>query len=490
MSSPVRPLPIPRGRTRGDFGLRAPLDEPRTKLAGARGLFLLWGWVNLGSSILMEIYPYRFPYNDYIWLYLFVSNTAFCAFSLFALRLPIRLKTTVVLFLLLAAWGMFTALLADRELGEAVSSTHIYFWPLYYIAMFYAVSFMVYVEPKTRKWAIWAYMCVIGLSCFVGVLQFFHFGPAMALSYAGNFGPTKETVRANGLAGFASFLGFQASVALAFFVGRLRKRKLMPMEMVGFFFFSFVIVIAQFRSLYFGLMILWIVAFVFSIRREGLPALRYPVLAALFTILPLVFFTKSFTYTLSSKLTNDPSLLYRERFSWSQLDYIYRERPWTGIGPRTTIMMGGFASVGNHGEIAETSYYTKWTSHVMDCTYRMFLACYGIPGLALGILAMASGILGALRVARSKGESVDRHALATSATLVCISLAIVCYLTDLIMYVGATVQAVLVLALMSRTWQEERDAGGLVAEVLPSTPSGEAKKQAASARKTLAKPAR
>ncbi len=423
--------------------------DPAQRLGSLRRLFVMWGSLNTLMGSLLAIYPPGWGTVSYLRYTSLASNILFILFAVAVFRLPLRLSASFGLVCLFQVWAVAATILMHAETGRLVQgNAYAHIWLLYFLSLYVATSMFVYAHPGARRVIMWSWALFAVPSGLVGLAQFLGVMPTLGF-IQGSGGEGARGFRPSGLTNFPSFLSFQGIIGLSLLVGRLRTRPLTPLEFVGFLFFSGVVVAAQYPTFYLGLGLLWGAAFWFSLRRREQIAWVYVAIAVLAFAVPVVAFPQKFSYAMSTQIQGDRSLDVRREKSWSQLAPIWELRPWTGIGADSNLMITSpdFA-VG----------FDKWSNYVMDSSYRLVLACFGIIGMVIFGVALLVILFFLGRVLADPYEPPERQQMLTALFLVYVSYVVVLYFTNFLVYVQPGVQMALLFALISRTWEEEARA--------------------------------
>ena len=385
------------------------LPEHRRTLGPMRSLVVGWGLFTVALYLASYILPRDF--EGMLRVAYLLSGISWSLFAYTLSRDALRICAPIVAVFVLQMWSVFTTLHAWIVLGRPAMVQRPELYLIEAVAPFFVTAALVYIEPKSRNWVLWMVVAAFSLSCLVGFLQFARIGPAIALSklytYKSiDFWDNTPGIRAVGLTWHPRALAFQALVCMGIFAGRILAARSKKWEFGLLFLFSASVVTTQARMAYFVMAAIWVV-FLVQLARQDKRLAGAIVLAGVVLLAAAVGVAgKRLGYAFQSISTeDDASYQYRVENSWSQIDPILREVPLTGVGPDTTMMFGS--------DVPELD---RWGGHaLMESGYRLFLAMYGIPGLALviGLLLLSMGSV--YRVLRSPDGGWERRALAAAA---------------------------------------------------------------------------
>ena len=358
------------------------------------------------------------------------------------LRLPIRLPVAGVLFALFMVWGVATTLWANGDIGRSLYGPMQYyvlwgFWPLF---IYTAVDQGVYLSPGIRKVVLAPWLLSLAASGIVAFGQIAGNGFARSLSPTQAFG---YIFRPTGLTDYTFMLGMQGVFGIAIIGSRLRIRDLKLWEWTAVAFFALVILIAQYRSLYYtGILLTGVVLLGLQFRRNRGKGITMAFMGAGLMLLPLLLFPQKLAYGLRGA---EGDLALQARYNaWQQLTPILRDRPLTGIGADANLMIS-----------TDTANIDHYAGIVLDNFYRMVLACYGYMGGLLMIIVIAALLAGLfMRYDSSRASSVKAYTLAAMIALAAILG--VSLTGNSFVYRQVSFQLAILFALGSPSWQERR----------------------------------
>lgn len=435
------------------------LPEHARGLGAMRGLLVGWGLVTIAFSLLTFILPRDFEGIGR--LAALGSGIPWCLFALSMSRNALRLCGPIVGVFVLQMWSVFTTVHAWIALGRPATVQRPETYLLEAVIPFFLASALVYIEPRARNWVLGIVVGAFSLSCLVGLLQFARFGPALSLSHlytykSIDYWDGTPGVRAVGLTWHPRALAFQALVCLAIFMGRVlaspgvvapRREASRGLEVVLLFAYSAAVLATQARMSYFVLAACWAVFLVLLMRRNpkltgALVLVGVVALGAAVAVAP-----KRFGYALQSQSTGkDASYQYRVDNAWSQLDPILDQHALTGIGPDQVMMFG-----------TEPLVVDRWGGRaLMESGYRLFLAMYGIPGLALACGILLWALAGAVQTLRLSATGADRRVAAFAALAALLYIAFNLYSSNLVDEVMPVPFAFLLGGLLMRDYSDER----------------------------------
>ena len=418
--------------------------DPRYRLATMRNGMIGWALFNAYFALLLthlsaqQLSGVGFL-SDFI---LLLSCLGQLTVGSLVLRLPIRLPVAGTLFAIFMTWGTATTMLANGEIGRSFYAAISYYilWGFFGIFIYAAVEMGVNLSPQIRKLIVAPWLISLAFSGLVAVGQVAGLGFAKALSPTGAFG---EVFRPTGLADYTFMLGLQGVLGMAIVGARLRERDLKWTEWIAVGFFMLVILIAQYRSLYYtGIALTGVLLLVLQFKRNRLKALAMGGLGVAAIIVPLVLFPNKFIYGMRGA-ENDPALMVRYA-AWDQVRPVLAERPLTGIGADQNLMITtGVASI------------DKYAGLTMDNFYRMVLICYGYTGGLFMILTMvALGIGLFMRYDGSRAAGVKTYTIA--ALIVYAALLGVSTTGNSFVYRQVGYSFAVLLALGTPSWAERR----------------------------------
>lgn len=418
--------------------------DPRYRLATMQKGMIAWAIFNAYFALIMTHIPGRvFGHFGFVVDYtLLLSCLGQLAVGSLLLRLPIRLPVAGNLFALLMLWAVATTLWANGDLGRSLYGPMEYYviWGFYPIFIYIAVDQGVYLSPNIRKIIVAPWLASLALSGIVAFGQIAGSGFARGLSPTQQFG---EIFRPTGLTDYTFMLGLQGVFGIAIIGGQLKRRDLKLWEWAGVAFFALVILIAQYRSLYYtGILLTGLILLGIQFRRNRAKGIALGLAGVAGILVPLLLFPEKLAYGLRGA---DGDLALQARYdSWQQLGPILRARPLTGIGADANLMI-------NSG-IANIDHYA---GTIIDNFYRMVLVCYGYMGgllLVLVVGALVAGIF--MRFDSTRAPEVKAYTLAgmiAMAALLGVSMT-----GNSFMYRQVNFQFAVLLALGASSWQERR----------------------------------
>lgn len=347
------------------------------RLGSMRKAYEVWGICNAIAALMYCMLPTTSLGQFQVVLTFAVSISCFLQifFGIFKLRVPVRMPIVGVVIGVFAVWASVTTLVMNggmgRPFGTLVWGWH-HLW-LYHYLLFYIAMDMTHLSgTRFRPFFTNVLLIIYGLSGLTGILQLMKVPFAMSLSSSQAFG---EIFRPTGLGHYSFELGFQATVGMAILGSRIINRPLKVWEWAGVGFFALTILVAQYRTCYIsGIMFVGGILLLLQFRRNITHGVAVALTGTALLAFPIILFPSKFAYGLRGFNLNDQTLVARQIAS-EQLEPILRSRAWTGIGADPNIMLSTNFHV-----------FDKWGSMVVDNFYRMALACFGYPGLALVIL--------------------------------------------------------------------------------------------------------
>ncbi len=358
------------------------------------------------------------------------------------LRLPLRLPVAGTFLAILMTWSGATTLFANGDIGRALYSPVQYYvlWGFFPIFIYTAVEMGVNLSPKIRKIIVVPWLLSLAISGLIGYLQVAGVGFALSLSPTGAFG---DVFRPTGLTDYTFMLGMQGVFGVAIVGARLRERNLSVGEWVAVGFFMSVILVAQYRSLYYtGIALTAVIILVLQFKRDKRKGFVMTGLGVASILLPILLFPQKFTYGMRGSV-NDPALQARY-LSWEQLKPVLAARPFTGIGADQSLMIStGVAAI------------DKYSGTVIDNFYRMVLICYGYTGglfMIVTLLAMGIGLF--MRYDSSRAPEVKSYTIA--GLIVFAAILGVSMTGNSFVYRQVSYSFAILLALGAPSWRERR----------------------------------
>jgi hypothetical protein len=372
--------------------------NPARRMYSSRTAYIAWGIFNLVFAIAFTIIRARTLLGGFGWMIDFFLPIS-CLLHVFAgsmlFKLPIRFSLAGFMLAVLFAWVLITGIFVNSDFGRSLVFTIGWtsVFALNYLALYLSLEQTLYCGPEIRKWVRWTLIAVMGLSGLVGC------GQLVGIGFLRSFFLSMDNVgpfRPNGFTDYPSQLGFQGLAGMALCAAPIIRRDLKWYEWAMFGFFGFVMVGAQYRSMYYaGLLAVFIPVMFYQFKRNRSTAIVILTCIAASLIVPLMLFPKKFEYGLRGA-KNDGALKARQ-ISWEQVEPILSVRPWTGIGPDLNIMLSG-----------DVKPIDKWAKTPMDNLYYMVLACFGYTGaiiVAILILLLVGGIM--MRISQATGEAKE-----------------------------------------------------------------------------------
>jgi hypothetical protein len=368
--------------------------------AGTRVVLNL-GYLTVGLYILTWILPTSFLQTLRM-SYLGVG-ALFTLLALARIRQFPAVTFPAFALLVMQTWSIFTQFYALNYLGRGIGFGRAETFLTEALVPYFVAYAMVSLAPESRRVVFRMVLAAFALSCAVGLMQFLRLGPAMSLANLytykaiDNWDGTSG-IRAVGLTFQPNQLAFQAIVGLAFFVAKTFVGKLSKLDVVAILFFTGGAVSTQARSAYIVLGLLWVVLMVRLWHIDRPLFGRMAMVIALGLMAVVAVGARRFGYLFqSSSVEEDTSFRFRTEFVWSQVDHIYPQLFFTGVGPSNGLMLN-------------TGPEDKWVpmGRILESGYLLMLCMYGIPGLFL----YATFLLGSI------GSAVRRMTLPTSTPVV------------------------------------------------------------------------
>ncbi|RYG30977.1 hypothetical protein EON81_23845, partial [bacterium] len=189
------------------------------------------------------------------------------------LRLPIRLPVAGSLMAIFSTWGAATTLFANGDIGRSLYAPVQYYvvWGFFGIFIYAAVEMGVNLAPSMRKFIVIPWLLIFAFSGIIGLLQMMGVGFALALSPTQAFG---IIFRPTGITDYTFLLGMQGVFGMALIGSRLIARDLKFWEWIALGGFMVIILIAQYRSLYYtGLLLMGVAVLFLQFRRNRAKAI-------------------------------------------------------------------------------------------------------------------------------------------------------------------------------------------------------------------------
>ena len=417
--------------------------DPANRMYSSKKGLMLWGLFNAVFAILFTIVKLRGFIGGFAWTIDFVLPVS-CLLHVMSgallFKLPIRFTITGFVCIVFYAWMLVSGLLVNHDIGRTLLNTMGWqtIFLLNYITLALSLDQTVYCGPEIRTWVKRALLIVMGISGLVGVAQL------LGVGFARRFFESMDNTgmfRPSGATDYPSQLGFQGFAGMLLCAAPIIRRDLKWIEWLGFGFFGMVLLIAQYRSMYYaGFLTGFVPIMVFQFKRNKTTGMVILMTIISALIIPIILFPKKFEYGLRPA-TNDPALMARQQ-SWRQIEPILSVRPWTGIGADPNLMLSA--------QIAATD---KWSSTSLDNFYFMVATCFGYTGAiltAIILLLLLGGI--SMRLAQSEGEAKEWSFM----SLMCLICILLFSLTgNTLVYQPVGFFFTCCLGLSSLTWREE-----------------------------------
>ncbi len=417
--------------------------DPERKMFGYRRSYMVWAYLNVFVCMLMTVLKFREGLQGFGWMLDYMIPMS-CFLQIIAgvglFKLAVRVPFAVVAILIFYAYAIFDGILINKDIGRTLfltmgwQTTHL----LAYLMVGLSLIQAVYCGAEIRKWVKWTIIVFYGFSGLVGIMQLLGVGWAL-----NTFQTKVEMVifRPIGTTDYPSQLGFEGFAGLILLGGPIIHRNLSKFEWAGILFFAFVILAAQYRSMYYAGLVVGLLPIVYlQFRRSKNIGLAISAVLAAGVTIPLILFPSKFEYGLRPA-ANDPALLARQE-SWKQLQPIIAARPMTGIGPDPNLMV-----------TSNMFHVDKWSSTVLDNYYITTYACFGYLGLVI-VATIYLTILGGC-ILRASGDSPVVKEWAFIAVVSTFSVLLLSLTGNSIVYQPVGFFYTMVLALGSLTWQEE-----------------------------------
>lgn len=339
-------------------------------------------------------------------LYL-LNSLIFAPIAFSKAKIPIRWSFPIIFVMALQLWSFFTQAHAIAALGRigALGRPELYLMEAL-VPCFVAYA-LVAVDPRARNPLMLMVLWAFGLSCFIAYAQFMRLGFAMRIAEAYTYKSIDNWdgaagLRAVGLTPQPNQLAFQCIIGFGLLASRLFISKLKTTDLIGMFFFSGGVVSSQARAAYIVLFVMWIAFMIGLFRTDKKLARRIVAIGCACLVIVAGFAAKRFTY-LSHSVSDqkDASVSFRENLTWSQLDTIYPRLAMTGIGPDAGLMLG-------------TGPEDKWVEdgRIMESGYRLMIAMYGLPGLAIFVIGLVGSAASAARLLIDRYQTPERRQFA------------------------------------------------------------------------------
>lgn len=417
--------------------------DPERKMFGYRRAYMIWAFINFVVCMLMTVLKFRQVLQGFGWMLDYMVpfsclTQIIAGFGLF--KIPVRFPFAGVGVLILFAYTIFDGILINKDIGRTLFLT--LGWQTSHLAVYLmaglAIIQAVYCGPEIRKWMKVTILLFYGFSGIIGILQLANVGWALS-----TFQTAIEMAifRPIGTTDYPSQLGFEGFAGLILCGAPIVNRNLKVYEWMGVGFFALVILVAQYRSMYYAGLIVGLtpIAYFQFKRSKNLGVAMGVIMMACITV-PLILFPKKFEYGLRPA-ANDPALLARQE-SWKQLQPIIKARPMTGIGPDPNLMLSS--------NLAKVD---KWSTTSLDNYYITMYACYGYIGLSI-VACIFLTILGGC-VLRASSDSPPTREWAFVATVTTMSVLTLSLTGNSVVYPPVGFFLTFVLALGTYTWREE-----------------------------------
>ena len=403
-----------------------------------------WSLLNAYAALMLSFFPYRRIEGIGWWtdFALLLSCLLQFFFASAILKVPLRLPVAGVLTALFMVWGATTTLLAHGDLGRSLYAPIAFYniWGLLYVTLYASVQIGIYLSPGIRKLIVVPWLGLLAFSGIVAFAQLAGQSWAFSLSDSGAVG---EGFRPVGITDYSFMLGVQGVIGALLIGTRLYNRELRVWEWGGVGFFILVILIAQYRSLYYaGILVIGAFLLYYQFRHNRSRGVLLLVASLGLIFVPLLLFPQKLAYGMRGA-ANDPALEARYQ-SWQQLGPVLKIRPWTGIGGDQSLMISsGIANL------------DKYSGTVIDNFYRMVLICYGYVGMMLLIPLLFALVIGLfMRLDQTRSGQVKSYTL--GGIVLMASLLVVSLTGNSFVYRPVGYELVLFLVLGSPSWDERR----------------------------------
>ena len=420
--------------------------DPERKMFGLRKAFMVWAYLNSLMCMFMTVLLFRQSLAGFGWVLDYVIPLS-CLIQLIVglglFKIQVRVPFAAVLVIVFYAYVIFDGILINKDIGRTLfltlgwQTSHL----VAYLMIALSISQAVYCGPEIRTWIKNTIILFFGFSGVIALMQLL--GVNWALT---QFTTNLEMVifRPIGTTDYPSQLGFEGFAGMVLIGAPIVNRNLKWNEWVGVLFFAIIILIAQYRSMYYaGLLVgLSPIIYLQYKRSKNLGMVFTVVILACLTV-PLILFPKKFEYGLRPA-ANDPALVARQE-SWKQLQPIIRARPMTGIGPDPNLMLSsGLMKV------------DKWSSSSLDNYYITIFACFGYIGLVIVGITFLTIIGGC--VLRAAGDSPATREWSFIALVTTFSILALSLTGNSLVYPPVGFFFAMVLGIGALTWSEELEA--------------------------------
>lgn len=417
--------------------------DPARKMFGARTGMILWGLFNVGYATFFTIARFRGFFGGFGWAIDFFLPIT-CLMHILAgsafFKLPIRMTVAAFFSLLLFCWILATGVLVHADYGRTLGNTIGWqaIFVLNYVLLLLSLDQTIYLGPESRKWVRWIVLAVLAFSGLVGMAQLVGIGAARrffeSMENTGLFRP-------NGTTDYPSQLGFQGFAGMIVCGAPLVRRDLKWIEWAAVGFFGMILLVAQYRSLYYAGFVTGFLPLIYlQFRRNKSTGVVIITCLIAALAVPIMLFPKKFEYGMRGA-SNDPALQARQE-AWKQIGPILEARPYTGIGADPNLMLS-----------AGINQPDKWSALSLDNFYFMIITCFGIVGAVITfilLILMMGGLVH--RLNQASGEVKEWRFMAVW-TLLCI---LIFSLTgNSFVYHVVGFFFVAIVAAGSYTWKEE-----------------------------------
>lgn len=350
-------------------------------LEGLRGL-ALWSFANLALPLINSMLPTYSQINGQA-LKLYVASLSLnLIFTLLKVAVPLRIPAAIGGLIVLNFWLVVCDFNAAITMGRMLPLEPTDYFFLLYILWFLQAAALAFYAPWVRPIYLRLILGVVFINAVMSLLQFAHFGPALAIAniYSrlnditnwNNLGGTRVV----GLTGWPETVTLWMITGAAYTMSPLLYTKLKPTHVVLTAMFILVGLLAQLRSLY---PILFAEAALFLyllVKRNRDATVAYLSLASLISLvvgaiyLPVIAEKLKYGFSLNSN-----SAVFRFTVGWQQAFNILAKRPIYGIGHEPN-----FVSL-----ILPIT--TRWGAAMgLDCGYLDLGAWGGYPAMAIFIV--------------------------------------------------------------------------------------------------------
>jgi hypothetical protein len=420
------------------------ITNPENHMFGYRKPFMFWAVLNvLITFIFMSPNIVKLA-GFYAWTFEYI----FCGICLAQLlcgalffRIPIRFSIGSFLVMVFFVYTMVSSFIVNQSIGRTIVLA--VGWQTYcfvcYLFLTVSIEQAVYCGKEVKLWIKRVTVAFYALSGIVGVLQWVNL---FRMREIFDNHVLHEVYRPNGMTDYPSQLAFQAVIALLLIGSPLVKRELRLLEWLGIIFFSFVILMAQYRSLYYGgLLPVLLTLGVLQFRQNKTRAMVLLVTSLLFVAALFACFPEKLAYGLRPA-ENDAALAAR-KLAWTQVGDIIAVKPMTGIGPDPTLILGPSFARTDH-----------WATYTIDNLYYLMTACYGYIGLTLFVVTFLVIFIGLL-IRMSTYTATVEWGIMAAVALVCVATYGIS--TNAVYYQPVGFSLAILLGISSPTWKDSNE---------------------------------